>query len=402
MIFILLLFLAALSIAGSAAYFSVYGLANTFHGTFWSVVIMGGSLEIGKLIAASYLYRYWKKTQFFLKSYLIIGVIALMILTSTGVFGYLSSGYQTDVLPLKQIEQQVQLLDSEKNRLMTRKVQIDNQIANLPSDYSRSRVKLMNAFKTEQEQVTNRINQLDKEILDLKTKIIQTEAHIGPITYIAKAFHLNTDDATKYLVYLIIFAFDPMAVALTLAVNISLRVRKEEKEGINNDLATLDPPLLPVVEEQDPIPEENTEPAQLDHSPSVPLELEPIVELEDSQEVKEEPIVYNQQPYVSVNNVSLATTIPKPPINEPDEPDPIEEEITQPTPIPAQPYVEPPPHRIRPYTGLNNEVPVEELLRQYNYYKRKEDQGDRLAQDEIWAFNAVKNALHQKGYNVYI
>ena len=110
--FIVLLALTTTFIAGSAAFFSVYGLASTFSGTFWSVVLMGSSLEAGKLIAASYLYRYWHVTNFWLKTYLMAGVAALMLLTSTGIFGYLSSGYQTDVLPLKQIEQQVKVLEN--------------------------------------------------------------------------------------------------------------------------------------------------------------------------------------------------------------------------------------------------------------------------------------------------
>ena len=132
MIFIALLILTTTFIAGAAAFFSVYGLAATFSGTFWSVVLMGSSLEAGKLIAASYLYRYWNKTNIWLKTYLMAGVATLMLLTSTGIFGYLSSGYQQDVLPLKQAEQQVQALEAEKVRLIQRKMQIDDQIASLP------------------------------------------------------------------------------------------------------------------------------------------------------------------------------------------------------------------------------------------------------------------------------
>ena len=99
MAFIIILIFATTAIATAAAFFSVYGLAFTFSGTFWSVVVMGASLELGKLVAASYLYRYWEKTNKILKWYLISGIAALMVLTSTGIFGYLSAGYQTDALP---------------------------------------------------------------------------------------------------------------------------------------------------------------------------------------------------------------------------------------------------------------------------------------------------------------
>lgn len=240
MIFISLLILSAVAIAGSAAFFSVYGLAYTFSGTFWSVVVMGGSLEAGKLIAASYLYRYWAKTNWLLKTYLFAGVAALMIMTSVGIFGYLSSGYQTDVLPLKQLETQISILEDEKTRKLDRKREIDKQISQLPTNAVRGRERLIKQFKDEQNEVTARANAIDKEIIALKTQQIKTEAHIGPITYIAKAFELDTDNATKYLIYLIIFAFDPMAVALTLAVNIALRVRREEQNEKNNKEQSVD------------------------------------------------------------------------------------------------------------------------------------------------------------------
>ncbi len=232
MVFIAVLMLAATAIAVSAAFFSVYGLAHIFAGAFWSVVIMGGSLELGKLVAASYLYRYWKHTGFLLKTYLFIGIAALMLLTSTGILGYLTAGYQSDMIPLKEMEAQIALKTEEKDRHLARKAEIDKQISTLPTTYVSARERLARQFKTEQEHVTNRINQLDIEISEIKQKQIHTEAHVGPIVYLAKVFELDTDNATMYLIYIIIFAFDPMAVALTLAVNIALRVRKEEKEKL--------------------------------------------------------------------------------------------------------------------------------------------------------------------------
>lgn len=133
MIFLILLILTTAAIAGSAAFFSVYGLAYTFSGTFWSVVVMGGSLEAGKLMAASYLYRFWNNTHLLLRWYLMAGVIALMLLTSAGIFGYLSSGYQADVLPLKEMNEQVRLLEDERQRAIDRKAQIDQQLMKGPT-----------------------------------------------------------------------------------------------------------------------------------------------------------------------------------------------------------------------------------------------------------------------------
>jgi len=249
MLFVALLIAATSAIAFSAAFFSVYGLAHTFSGVFWSVVVMGGSLEAGKLVAASYLYRYWDTTNRLLRWYLLAGVGGLMITTSIGIFGYMSAGYQQDVLPLKQKNEQITLLTDEKTRAMERKRQIDDILAGGPAvtsvnntkgeidknaaktlrETTRARESLGRQYKAEQEAATQRVAELDKQLLALKQDIIQTEAHIGPITYIAKAVGLESDDATKYLIFLIIITFDPMAVALTLAVNNVLRLREEER-----------------------------------------------------------------------------------------------------------------------------------------------------------------------------
>lgn len=347
MFFIILLALTALSIAGSAAVFSVYGLANTFSGVFWSVVVMGGSLEAGKLIAASYLYRYWSKTGWLLKSYLFAGIATIMILTSTGIFGYLSTGYQTDILPLRQIESQLVLLEGEKARVLERKKEIDAQIANLPKNYVASRIKLMKEFDAEQKTLTSRVAAIDKEMLDLKQAQIKTEAHVGPITYIAKAFDLNTDDATKWLVFLIIFAFDPMAVALTLAVNIALRVRGEEKGAVKAVPLSAEPP-------------------------------EPVIK----EVIKEIPVEKIVEKIVEV---------------------PVEKIVEKIVEVPASTgkSVQPKRHP-RPYPGKLvsdgvSDERIAEIKEYYEHLNKKVRDGHPLTNDERWDMNAIKALLQRRG-----
>lgn len=265
MTFIVLLALTVVALAGAAEFFSVYGLAATFSGVFWSVVVMGGALGAGKLMGVSYLYRYWHKTGLALKVYLMAGIAALMVLTSLGIFGFLSAGYQQDVLPLKQKTEQIALLEEEKTRALARKKQIDDLMAGGPTvtnlnkkdgtvdnnatralrETTRSRDALVRQYKAEQASVTQRVKELDAELLTLKQEVIKTEAHIGPITYVAKAFDLPTDDATKYLILVIIFAFDPMAVALTLALNIAIRLRREELEAAKKAAEPTPVPFTP-------------------------------------------------------------------------------------------------------------------------------------------------------------
>lgn len=443
MAFIIVLIIAATAIAGAAAFFSVYGLAHTFSGTFWSVVVMGGSLELGKLVAASYLYRYWDKTHVALKIYLMTGVLALMVLTSTGIFGYLSSGYQTDVLPLKQAEEQVKVLEEEKTRLIARKQQIDTQIAQLPQNSVRGRTALIKEFKDEQAAVTARIGELDKQILEHKTKLIQTQAHIGPITYIATAFGLDSDNATKYLIYLIIFAFDPMAVALTLAVNIAQRIRREELEEARQAA------IIAAREAEEAEREERKRKMQAEHEERMFAESlaaqiiehrrsEPVTEvLQQPEELITDPtpiddagaefIPHDDRPEFELTPpepVDVIEEAPEEVVETIDTTQQIDLDFTQEQPEPEPEVVEPDPkfnttppsldlpppqqRHYRPYSGLwntemlNMEDKLSELIRHYNWLKQRRNAGEELSRDEIWEYQAIEDVLKKHGYNIYL
>jgi len=245
MVFIIILILTTLAIAGSAAYFSIYGLAVIFSGIFWPVILMGGSLEAGKLVAASYVYRYRDSISRVMKIYLISAILVLMMITSAGIFGFLSMGYQQDTLPLKQQEQQIALLQSEQSELenfkkerLVRRKQIDADIAALPNNFITGRQRLMKSYGPELEQLRNdiglytrQISEKTIKISELKQQKLISEVHTGPIIFIAKAFATETDDATKWMIILIMFAFDPLAVALTLGVNHAILQRKNKLGG---------------------------------------------------------------------------------------------------------------------------------------------------------------------------
>lgn len=236
--------LVTTSIALTAAYFSIVGLAAIFVGVHTPVLIMGGVLEAGKLTAASYLYRYWKPTGVLLRTYMLAAVLGLMLMTSAGIFGQLSKGYQTDTVSLKVMQAQETLLTTEQTQLTARKVEIDKQIDQLQSNNVRGRQKLMVTFAPELDKINARIPEITKQLQDLSSTQINQEAHVGPIIYIAKAFHTEVDDATKWLVLLIVFAFDPLAVSLTIATNIAIRVHKEEKEDIDPTAGGLIPQYM--------------------------------------------------------------------------------------------------------------------------------------------------------------
>lgn len=229
MIFITILILSALIISAVAGYFSIYGLASMFTGAFWPVVVMGSALEIGKLVSASYVYRYWKKINFLLKSYLISAILVLMLITSMGIFGFLSAAYQEDSMPLKEMEQTIVLLKSEKEEILFRKRQIDADIASLPSNYISGRERLMKQYGPEVNKINLRLDNIASETLSLSKTKLNQEAHTGPIIYIAKVFEKDVDDAIKYMILLLVVVFDPLAVILVISANIALRDHKEAK-----------------------------------------------------------------------------------------------------------------------------------------------------------------------------
>ena len=165
MIFIVLLALTTLAVAVSAAFFSVYGLAHLFTGAIIPVIIMGASLEAGKLMAASYLYRFWDKTHWFLKTYLCTAVVILMLITSMGIFGFLTAAYQQDTLPLAEMQQKIELYQAESDQLVARREQIDKIIADVGPNYVRAKQRLIADFADERTRIDTRV--LDSSVLEI-------------------------------------------------------------------------------------------------------------------------------------------------------------------------------------------------------------------------------------------
>ena len=166
-LFIFLLAFSALFIAGNAAFFSITGLSHLFAGAFWSVVIMASSLELGKLVAASFLHNYWSVLSRWIKVYLVTGCITLVIITSIGIFGYLSKAYQGSTLQLNEITLQLNLYEEELDRLKENKAylkeELDIQVNSLPDNYITAKRKLREDYNPQ-------ITQVNQEILEFKTK----------------------------------------------------------------------------------------------------------------------------------------------------------------------------------------------------------------------------------------
>ena len=245
MFFIFIQAIITLCVALAAAGFSVYGLAYTFAGMFAPVVFMGCALEAGKLLTASFLYRYWNKINWWLKLYLSLAVIVLIIITSIGIFSFLSKGYQEDTLVLNNNKIKIEQLESEKKSLIEQKKEINKYRAEatkavVSAEKSTRRWMFTEKNATAKQAradisiIDNRMTEIGKELVTLQQAQINTQLHVGPIIYLAKAIHKDVDVATTYLIVLLILVFDPLAVALTISLNISLKVYNDEK--VQNEL----------------------------------------------------------------------------------------------------------------------------------------------------------------------
>ena len=232
--FQLTLGLSALFIAGCAAFFSVFGIGKLFSGAFIAVVIMASSLEIGKLVTASFLYRYWDKINLLQKVYMAAATIMLILITSAGIFGYLSNAYQgatvefekqTTALIFK--EEQVEQLEEDKKFLLN---ELEQQVNSLPDNYVTAKRKLREDYNPQILGINSELLELKKEVGDLKTELVETGVDVGPAVYLARAFNTDIDTVVKFFIFILIFVFDPLAVMLVVAYNqVLLENRPKQK-----------------------------------------------------------------------------------------------------------------------------------------------------------------------------
>ena len=248
---IFLTFLTAIALSAVAGYYSVVGLASIFPGSFWPVVLMGGVLEASKLVTVSWLYRNWHRAGWALKGYLSVAVTILMLITSMGIFGYLSKAHlehSSDTAPL---ESKVALL-TEKIRVEKETIgesrkelkqldEIVEQTVGRTTDEKgllqaqalrRSQQKDRNRLVSQIDQSQKNIANYQGELAPLSVEFKKAEADLGPIKYVAalaygeEAGASSVDKAVRVVIGLIIVVFDPLAILLLIAANMSMNQNK--------------------------------------------------------------------------------------------------------------------------------------------------------------------------------
>jgi Tfp pilus assembly protein PilN len=312
---------SALFIALCAAFFSVYGISTLFAGAFISAVIMASSLEIGKLVGVTFLYRYWTKCRGFLKAYLISAILVLMLITSLGIFGYLSAAYQKSSSEFNVAQEKISNVQDQKtyykDKIDVAKKRIDDltklrasqettinnviekkglfsskwnqssqqQTVDLISDTDKS-------IKEENQKIQESIDTIrgiDNQINQLKSTIVARK-DIQTFKFVADALKLPLDTVARWFILCLIFVFDPLAISLVLAYNVAV-YRKEDESVYDRNTNNI--PVL-LKSEPEPLPPPISQP-KIDSEPLPTVKEEPKVEkIEEKKPKYNMPLWYKQ------------------------------------------------------------------------------------------------------------
>jgi archaellum component FlaC len=232
--------IAALSVSGVSAYYSIIGLTAIFSAAYYPVIIMGVALEFSKLVTASWLYRNWKKTPFLLKSYLSFAVVILMFISSMGIFGFLSKSHIEQQINISTGQaDQVAVIENKIEYVKTSIADVDKQVTQIDNALSKmtdrgQAASSLQAADKQRKTRTDLIKKRDDYVKDLSELMSQRisltsgikklEAEVGPLKYIAEMAYSSTstdqlDRAVRMVILLLVAVFDPLAVLLLLAAN---------------------------------------------------------------------------------------------------------------------------------------------------------------------------------------
>jgi len=263
-----LIAISALSVSASAAFYSVSGLSKLFAGATFAVIVMAASLEVAKLVIASLLYQYRKTLPRFLKYYLSLSCLVLILITSMGIYGFLSAAYQETAAKAGNIDSQIALIETKRDNIREQlaiysaeKTSINGAVRDLRSGLSNNVIQytdtLGNVLTTtssstrralekqldqavdRQTEINTRVDTLNEQLFNYETEIVEVTSsnnvagELGPLKYLSGLTGLPMDRIINYLLLTIIFVFDPLAIALVIAANFAFeQLRIKTKENV--------------------------------------------------------------------------------------------------------------------------------------------------------------------------
>ena len=262
--------LSAILVSGSAAFYSVFGLSKLFAGASTQVIIMAGSLEFAKLVCASLLYQYWGTINRWLKSYLSIAVFVLMVITSGGIYGFLSGAYQETATKSEFLDKSLVVLETKQTRfeenktdLTIEKTQLNKTISDLRTSLSnptsvsyyseeagqvitttssstrRALQKELETTITDRDRISLKLEAVQDSIMRLDTELLELEIgneeqrELGPLKYLAETTGKDMGQVVNWFLLLIVFVFDPLAIAMVVAANFAFAQIKSKENNLD-------------------------------------------------------------------------------------------------------------------------------------------------------------------------
>ena len=285
-LFPLLIAFSALSVSVSAAFYSVSGLSKLFAGAAFAVIVMAASLEIAKLVIASLLYQYRKNLPKLLKWYLSMACVVLILITSMGIYGFLSAAYQETAAKAGSIDSQITLIEVKRDNIKEQlavyneeKSSINSAVADLRTGLSNNKIQYTdtlgnvitttsratrNALTKQLDQaidrqtiINSKVDDLNQKLFDYETEIVEVRlsdavsSELGPLKYLSGLTGLPMDQIINYLLLTIIFVFDPLAIALVVAANFAFdQIRPKIRENLYGEKVKIkEKPIVEITEE---------------------------------------------------------------------------------------------------------------------------------------------------------
>ncbi len=226
---------ATVAVATLGAGFSVLGIAALFSGAAIASGAMAVSLEFAKFVLSAYLHQRWQKLNSIYKYYLSFSIVVLSLITSMGIFGFLSGAYQSATNVLESENIKLAALKEKQRRITLEIDRLNKSVDEIPVNRVSKRIQIRAEIEPAIADFNKQIFNLDALVAESDLKILAVKEKVGPLIYIAKTFNVDIDTVVKYLILLFVFVFDPLAICLVIATTESLESRKKEKEEIAND-----------------------------------------------------------------------------------------------------------------------------------------------------------------------
>lgn len=222
------LILSTISVATLAAAFSVVGLGALFSGAMLAVFAMAGSLEFSKFILAAYLHQRWTQLNKAFRGYLVFAIVILSLITSMGIFGFLSDAYQSASTSIDTENVKLQSEKNKQNSITNELMRINKAIDEIPITRISKKMRARQEAEPLIRDLNSKYDAIEKTIAEMNLRVIEIKKKVGPLIYIARAFNADIDTVVKYLILIFVLVFDPLAICLVIATTQALESRKHK------------------------------------------------------------------------------------------------------------------------------------------------------------------------------